>query len=581
MNQQRTYGSGDDQPVLEGDGAFVGVDMRRDPGQLESGLVAEAINLRFREGRAAPRKGIRLLAWGARHEAGYGAGDVLPYGNVAGAGVFNDPLGSGQWLIIATTAGVFKARPGTTGSAMPLPAGFTIPARVQIIQTFSGLVMLRGPGLDPIYCSDLDVGWRALPEPAAGKYALPPSSAGVYFQNRLFVVHEGTGADVKDAVFVSDFGTVTDALQGSAIYNSFRINQGSRDSLVGLYRFNDTTLLCFKEDSVYVVANVAGTNEDMTNTAQLDAVTTEYGLRAARAVVQVGNDVWFLAHRRGVCSIRQTEQNKLQGVDVPVSRDIDPLIKRINWQHAANATMAFWDNKVYVAVPLDDATYNNAVLVYDTLTQRWCGHDSGAVIQVFDWLKLTYAGETRLIYISDDGYVCLYEDGYHDQVPAALGQWTRAPVATTLVTRGYGGQVIGRKRFTQARLSLRTWDPQYAVGYRTDGVNEAQTLAAAVTADRTHYLRPHDRAAYDATNADDDHATPYREDYAVDVDATGVNFGAAGVDLDRHQETERAWRLRVQGRYVQVELTGTQGRTELAGVGLEIIRGSPRFGAQV
>jgi hypothetical protein len=581
MNQHRSYDRGDDQPVAEGDGAFLGVDLRRDPGQLEPGLLADAVNLRFREGRAAPRRGIRLLAWGARHEAGYGPGDVLPYGNVAGAGVFNDPLGSGQWLIIATTSGVFKARPGTTGSAMPLPSGFTIPERVQIIQTFSGLVMLRGADLDPIFCNDLDVGWRALPVADSGKVPLPPSSNGVYFQNRLFVINEDDDPDVKDGVFVSDFGTVNDALQGDALYNNFRINQGSRDSLVGLYRFNDTTLLCFKEDSVYVVANVSGVNSDINTNAQLDAVTTEYGLRAPKAVVQVGNDVWFLAHRRGVCSIRQTEQNKLQGVDVPVSRDIDPLIKRINWQHAGNATMAFWDNKVYVAVPLDDADYNNTVLVFDTVTQRWAGRDTSAMLQVFDWLKLSYAGETRLIYVSDDGYICLYEDGYHDQVPAALGQWTMTPIATSLLTRGYGGQVIGRKRFTQARVSLRTWNPEYTVGYRTDGVNEAETLVADVTADRTEYLRPHDAAAYDPENPDDDHATPYRADYSVDVDDDGVNFGTAGLDVDRHQETERAWRLRVQGRYVQVEMTGTQGRTEVAGVGLEIIRGSPRFGQQV
>ena len=67
----------------------------------------------------------------------------------------------------------------------------------------------------------------------------------------------------------------------------------------------------------------------------------------------------------------------------------------------------------------------------------------------------------------------------------------------------------------------------------------------------------------------------------MDVDETGVDFATRGVDVDRHQESERAWRLRVTGRYVQLEVTGSQGRTELCGTALEIVRGSPRFGQQV
>ena len=556
--------------TLEGDRGWLGVDMRRDPGQLEAGLAALGINLRFRDGRPAPRKGIRLLSWGARAEAGYGPGDILPYGQVAGAGVFNDPIGGGVWLIIATQSGVYKTRPGTTGSQMPLPAGTTIPARVQILQTFSGLVMLRGEDDDPIYCDDLDEGWKTLPVPTGGTRPLPASDNGIYFANRLFVIdRSGLSASYRDLVFVSDFGSTTDTLKGDALYNAFRINQGSRDALVALYKFNETTLLAFKEDSVYAVSNIYGTNADISANARLDSISTEYGIRSAKAVVQVGNDVWFLAHRRGVCSIRQTEQNKLQGVDVPISRDIEPLIQRINWQYADNATMAFWDNKVYVAVPLDSADYNNAVLVYDTLTQRWCGHDEAAVIQVFDWLKLPYGGEIRLIYISDDGYVCLYEDGLLDQIPGTLGTWTKASVATTFRSRGYGANIPGRKRFGEVRLRLSTWWPQHSIAAVVEGVEEDRALVTNRTRSAVAYDRPHDATDWDPTNQNDDFHTPYRQDYALNVGADGLEVSTNGLTGDLHQELEMARQIHRRGRYVQIEVTGSQGRTVVNDLSVE------------
>lgn len=556
--------------TLEGDRGWLGVDMRRDPGQLEPGLAALGINLRFRDGRPAPRKGIRLLSWGARAEAGYGPGDILPYGQVAGAGVFNDPIGGGVWLIIATQSGVYKTRPGTTGSQMPLPAGTVIPARVQILQTFSGLVMLRGEGYEPIYCDDLDEGWKTLPVPTGGTRPLPASDNGIYFANRLFVIdRSGLSASYRDLVFVSDFGSTTDTLKGDALYNAFRINQGSRDALVALYKFNETTLLAFKEDSVYAVSNIYGTNADISANARLDSISTEYGIRSPKAVVQVGNDVWFLAHRRGVCSIRQTEQNKLQGVDVPISRDIEPLIQRINWQYADNATMAFWDNKVYVAVPLDSADYNNAVLVYDTLTQRWCGHDEAAVLQVFDWLKLPYGGEIRLIYISDDGYVCLYEDGLLDQIPGTLGTWTKASVATTFRSRGYGANIPGRKRFGEVRLRLSTWWPQHSIAAVVEGVEEDRALVTNRTRSAVAYDRPHDATDWDPTNQNDDFHTPYRQDYALNVGADGLEVSTNGLTGDLHQELEMARQIHRRGRYVQIEVTGSQGRTVVNDLSVE------------
>lgn len=578
----KDYGPGDDAPLLDGDGGFLGVDMRRDPGQLEPGLAAEAWNIRFTDGVAAPRKGIRLIGWSARHEAGYGPGDIRPYGFVAGAGVFNDPITGYSWLIVVTSEGVFRARPGTTAAQIPTPVNEVIPDRVQLIQTYNGLVMLRGASYAPLYCDDLNVGFKALPEAVnnPGNIEIPPSASGVYFQNRLFVIDGRTDATHVDTVFVSDFGTVFDVLEGSTAYNSFKINVGSSDRLVALYRFNDTTLIAAKETSIYTVSQIYGTNEDLAANARLDAITTEYGCKAARSFVQVGSDVWFLAHRRGICSVRQTEQNKLQGVDVPVSRDIDPLIRRINWEHAANAVAATHDNKVYIAVPLDNATYNNTVLVYDAINGRWAGADQGSQLKVKEWLKVTYGGAVRLAFMTDDGFACLYEDGFLDHVGSASGAVSYESVRHRLVTRGYGGSIQGRKRFGQLRCRISTWWPRFNATAHVDGVQEGKSLGQVGPFSRTTYRRPHNATPWDASNANDDFLTPHREDYAIIPPSDGIETGDEGLQASLHQTVDKAWRLSVHGKYAQLEIEGTQGRTELRDAQVEMFRGSPRHPTQ-
>jgi hypothetical protein len=134
------------------------------------------------------------------------------------------------------------------------------------------------------------------------------------------------------------------------VAQQFKVNQGSADKLVALYKFNETTLVAFKERSVYAIFNVYG---DLT-AAQQDQLTDQFGCVAPDSIVQVGKDLWFLS-QLGVMSIQQTEQNKLQGVVLPVSEPIDPLIQRIVWLHAAEARAAYLNSTYYLAVPLDQA----------------------------------------------------------------------------------------------------------------------------------------------------------------------------------------------------------------------------------
>jgi hypothetical protein len=578
MARLRSYGSLDDPPQSDGDRLFRGVNARLDPAQLDAGWVAAAINMRFTDGVARVRDGIRTMSWAAENAGGGDYPDgiifISSYGTVYGAGSYADPIAGTEWLIVATANGVYRARPGTNGAAIPLPAGTVINARCQIVQTYAGLMLLRS-NADPLYMESFDVGFQALPTPVVpGNQRTPRSANGIYFQNRLFLVDARQSAQYADSVYVSDFG---DVLEGPLAYNQFKINQGSSDRLVALYKFSDTALIAAKTGSIYVVSNVYGTNAELTSNARLDAVTTEYGTNAPRSFVQVGKDVWFLADRRGVVSIAQTEQNKLHGVDVPVSQAIDPIIRRINWQAASNAVAATWANKVYFAVPLGNSTTNNAVLVYDTIQQAWAGYDEGDAVNVRDWVKFTWGGEQRLGFVSGDGYIRLYEDGRLDDV-LIDGFIEHASINARLITRGYHGGNVSLKHFEDARATVATWWPDYSVTALLEGVGENRVLASSITRSRLKWHRPHDRDDYDATNVDDDQMDPWRQDYSVLVPAGGILPGS-GLLPNLRQVTEESWRLRAAAQSVQIQFASAQGSMEIRSVSVTARRGRVRRGS--
>lgn len=388
---------------------------------------------------------------------------------------------------------------------------------------------------------------------------IPPADSALYYQNSVWAV---IGA--QDLVEVSDalsYATYVPSV------NLLRINQGTADHLLRLVKYNDTTIIACKTNSLYIIGNVTG----VANLASLtlDTLTTEYGLVGYDGITVAGADLWLLT-QRGVASFIQTELNLLHGDDEPKSKDIQKEIDRINWPLAAGAQAAWWDNKFYCAVPLDDGeqfsgvfqpltggyqfririgyvcqvpvtpglTYavtfgasetsvacgqpdgsavagtalqagyagqtvritaatnllnlypvaaadpsllavtagaqrvyegvNNAVLVYDFLTKEWSGYDTGPGVMVKYFLKGLYNQQTRLFFVSADGYLNLYEEGTYDQVgiptqdPTTLALGA-TPVETTLLTRSYLGATSDPKKLNRVTLRIKTWWPEFTL----------------------------------------------------------------------------------------------------------------------
>jgi len=521
---------------------------------------------------------------------------VFKFGTAYGVGLYSDP-NSVEYILVATSTGVYAAREGML--AFKLAGLEDAGGPVTFVQAFNQVVMFRGEEKSPYLMKNLTAGFTAIVQEdnteefeendqGDGTQIIPNASNAIYFQNRLLIPH------TRDLVSASDFLNITRYLP---VLSSFRINQGSADSLVALHKFDSTTIICFKEASIYMVRNVYGNLTDLV----LDEMSSAYGCAAAKSIVSVGRDVWFLSDKRGVCSLGITESGAVQGVDQPISEPIQPLIDRINWHNAHLAVSAYANNRFYIAVPLDSGLdpdgnkSNTAVLIFDFLNQFWAGYDDG--IYVKEWVEPIVWGRKRLCFLGYDGTINLYDDielgGIEDETVDSAGVRSTTPITDELVTRGYNLGTPDRKKWHAARVNVQTLASTFTASAQVDGVEE-QTVISTVTTDPTKYDKPFYQADYVATNVNDDFNVPYRQDYSISL--SGDANAAAGqlwlskqvggswtdgegatptvlINPDFHQESSHKLRLREEGRYTQVKIESSQGSTRLASV---LVDGLPR-----
>jgi hypothetical protein len=601
MNEQQQQQPGEDGRLHYGDDGFIGVNQRLDPALVPAGYCSDARNFQFEDGVAKPRKGFVPQAWTNRLGATWPWvwpvfwDTVVPFGSIQGAATFSDPNGD-EWTIIAADGRVYRTRQGTNAREIPLPSGVYLTAGVEFVQCFDVLVMFRGANAAALVMRDFSSGFvdvtmeantisgPGTQNPTDGTQPIPNGVNGIMFSNRLLVVHG------RDLVAVSDVLNYTRYAPQLA---DFRITQGTADRLKVLYKFNDATILCFKDHSIVYVTNVEG---DLSNITQVP-LTTEYGCIAPKSVVGVGEDVWFLSEK-GIASIKQTDNNKVQSTAGQVSDPVLPTMRRINWLYAEGAVAAVHEGKVYFALPLDSASktlpngtvitgVNNAILVYDLVNQAWAGVWDGSGVTVKHFLKFQCNGKRVLGFVSSDGYLVAMNQTLDDVVQGEI-----TVIEALLTSRGYGRSEGGQLHYRDVELDVSTHAPHYQVELVTDGVSETADVAD-VTRSKTRYYMPSTRQAWDASNVDFDFLEPHREDYAVDLmaniitadnhritadnhvvtadgagwyaDAPGMQIGY-GIILEQHQRAKTRYRVNQQARYMQVRVDQNSGRVQVHGI---------------
>ncbi|MDB2357988.1 hypothetical protein N9V86_02590 [Opitutales bacterium] len=165
---------------------------------------------------------------------------------------------------------------------------------------------------------------------------------------------------ILDEVIVSD---ILDSDTYDQIYAQYRFNAGTADFNVGLHSFSDDKLLVFNRNSIHLVSGAG-----LDSTVQL--ITNEVGCVARNSIIQVGNNVLFLSDN-GVYGANFQDLYNLRGNEVPLSSPIDPVIKRINRAVWDKSVGVYFDNRYYLAVPLDGSQVNNAILIFNFINKQW------------------------------------------------------------------------------------------------------------------------------------------------------------------------------------------------------------------
>ena len=295
---------------------------------------------------------------------------------------------------------------------------------------------------------------------------MPAPPWAIYQSRRLWMPYKWTMAgtsgtptitsrNVLDELIASD---ILDQNTYDTIQDQFVVASGSADYIVGLKAFADDAIIVFCRNSIHLVQGTVDSSS-----AQVKELTREVGCIARRSIVTVGNSVLFLSDN-GVYSLDFGDLYNLRGASLPLSEAISPVIKRINGSYASKAAAVFHDNRYYIALPLDSATTNSSILVYNFLNSSWESIDSvnDDAVTAFDakWLIEAGASEVnRLFYVSASGAIHEAEalDSYSDTLALEVAQpETQHEVPSEVALRGYTYGAIDKKSWNNVEIHVES-----------------------------------------------------------------------------------------------------------------------------
>ena len=185
-------------------------------------------------------------------------------------------------------------------------------------------------------------------------------------------------------------------------------------------------------------------------------------------VQQVGADVMFLS-RDGVRSLQSIQAGTETDISLPVSRNINDYIGRINQAAVSTCTAIYWRNRYMLSVPLDSAATPDTVLVYNLLAGAWCGHWSGWEARSF--VISAFSGELKLNMGTQNGGMYTWDD-------------TAPEDSTTIAEYKDGNSTYESYIHTRAYTFGETWGDK--IGYSTQ-FNFGNIHTDAITGDINYY----------------------------------------------------------------------------------------------
>jgi hypothetical protein len=195
--------------------------------------------------------------------------------------------------------------------------------------------------------------------------ALAPSGLRLVrqFTNRIFAVGTETN---RNTLYASD---ILDAEVWKAT-NSIIIGGDDGEDIVAIQPFYDYELLVFKPNKIYLVTADPTATTAAGWTVRL--LNDRIGCASGRSVNFVNKDVFFLSND-GIRSVARSIADDFYIVGTPISEPVKNIIARINKNYVTLCNAAFYNNRYYLAIPLDTATTPNYILVYNALFNAFEG----------------------------------------------------------------------------------------------------------------------------------------------------------------------------------------------------------------
>jgi hypothetical protein len=324
---------------------------------------------------------------------------------------------------------------------------------------------------------------------------MPSPPWATYFQRRLWLPYiyepEGTlsvptypNRGISDEIIASD---ILDSNTYDRILNQFRISGGTADYTVAMHGFFDDSLIVLQRNSIHAVISTQGSLADTV----VKELTKEVGCLARKTVVIQANNMLFLSDN-GIYALTFMNDYNLRGTEEPLSKNIQPYVDRVNKDLANLATAIYFDNRYYIALPLDsapgagDATGNNSILVFNFLNKGWESLDTygDPGFLITDFVTASAGIRNDLYAVSNTGGIHKLEatDSGIDTISSEFGSSVirSEPINARLTTRGYDLNTQERKRFTDFQLQMQSFpagaESAYSVSFATEDPDNANEI---------------------------------------------------------------------------------------------------------
>ena len=464
--------------LRDGDRGFIGLNSRDNPSSLPEGYVSESINYRLDRGVATPRRGLQRKT----------KGSIVGL-DIYGTCTFINSTGQ-EIIVLVTTDKLWTYNPQTEVLSLPIsfPAGETITTSdgCDVIQAIDKVFITRGYSKRPLVW-DMATAIIALPSPTGVGHEFPNCSQLLYYGNRLIAqgkYHTALAARNRDTVSVSNYLDH----EHWDILDAFTFNNGSNDEVVAVAPWTLNEFTVFMRHSIFYVNIGVGryaTGDALSSDCFIKTLVTDVGCMAKRSVVQANGGIIFLSDN-GVYALNPTQVGSNESMRLltsaqPISAPINDVIQRINRTYAYRSVAVYWDNRYYLAVPLDNSATNNAVLIFNFILNAWESVDTYPVgIDVFNFIVAKKDNIRRLFIVDSNEGVFLTEQLDYDEYGVQTGKpilddpafkldtegarldelaFTPVPIYSSLKTRRY---TFGS--FADKRLSSSEIDFDFSIG---------------------------------------------------------------------------------------------------------------------